>query len=61
MSTVLPFRVGIIYGPVVIRYALVWDETLRVYREMITREGWASKVIVDIPKVQTYTFKVSSA
>ncbi|KAL5531294.1 hypothetical protein ACEPAG_4171 [Sanghuangporus baumii] len=40
-------------------YALVWNETLRVYREMITKEGWLAKDVVDVPVIQTYTFKLA--
>ena len=39
-------------------YALVWDETLRVYKDMMVNEGWNQKDVVDIPVVQVYTFKV---
>ena len=37
----------------------MWNETLRVYRDMITTEGWDSKDVTEISAVQKYTFKVS--
>lgn len=39
-------------------YQLVWNETVRVYKDMISGEGWASKEEIDIPVVQKFTFKV---
>ena len=40
------------------RYQLVWNETIRVYKNMITSEGWDKKDVIDIPIVQKFTFKV---
>ncbi|KAH8110759.1 cytochrome P450 [Phellopilus nigrolimitatus] len=40
-------------------YTLVWNETLRVYKDMVTSEGWLSKPSVDIPITQVYTFKLA--
>lgn len=40
-------------------YALVWNETLRVYKDMMVHEGWESKSSIDVPVVQTYTFKLA--
>ena len=42
------------------RYALVWDETMRVYKDMVHNEGWTDKDAVDIPVVQVHSFKVTS-
>ena len=39
---------------------MVWKETLHTYREMIAAEGWSDKAEIEIPAVQTLTFKVSS-
>lgn len=41
----------------VFSYALVWDETMRIYKSMVNEEGWIKKASVDIPVIQTYTFK----
>ncbi|PAV19758.1 cytochrome P450 [Pyrrhoderma noxium] len=38
-------------------YKLVWDESQRVYKDMIEKEGWMSKSIIEMPVVQKYTFK----
>ncbi|KAI5123187.1 hypothetical protein M0805_003954 [Coniferiporia weirii] len=40
-------------------YAFVWNETLRVYKEMVAAEGWLAKPSVDIPTIQTHTFKLA--
>jgi hypothetical protein len=37
---------------------MVWSETLGTYHEMISAEGWATKDTIDVPIVQTLTFKV---
>jgi hypothetical protein len=37
---------------------MVWKTTLQTYREMITAEGWTDKDVVDVPVIQTLTFKV---
>jgi len=37
---------------------MVWKTTLQTYREMITAEGWTDKDAVDVPIIQTLTFKV---
>jgi len=39
-------------------YGLVWEETVRVYKEMMVNEKWDDKEIVEIPVAQQYTFKV---
>lgn len=39
-------------------YALVWEETTRVYKDMVACEGWLDKDVVDVPVVQVHTFKV---
>ena len=40
------------------RYQLVWNETIRVYKDMVAGEEWAKKDVIDIPIVQKLTFKV---
>lgn len=42
-------------------YSLVWSETLRTYRDMLSSEGWSSPSTthVDVKAVQDYTFKVA--
>lgn len=30
---------------------------MRIYRSMVNEEGWMKKASVDIPVIQTYTFK----
>lgn len=37
---------------------MVWSETLETYREMISAEGWDKKDAIDVPIIQTLTFKV---
>lgn len=41
-----------------LRYALVWTKTIDIYREMIKEEGWTDKDTVEVPIIQTLTFKV---
>lgn len=43
-----------------IRYEMVWKQTLITYREMVSAERWSNKKEIDIPVVQKLTFKVSS-
>ena len=40
-------------------YSTVWAETLRVYRDIITTEGWTQKGLVTLRPVQTYTTRVA--
>ncbi|KAI9509037.1 cytochrome P450 [Russula earlei] len=40
-------------------YSLVWAETLRVYRDIITTEGWTQKDVVILDPVQTYTTRLA--
>jgi hypothetical protein len=40
-------------------YSIVWTETLRVYRDIITAEGWAQKDLVTLRPVQAYTIRVA--
>ncbi|TFK38021.1 cytochrome P450 [Crucibulum laeve] len=40
-------------------YQQVWIETAETYREMISAERWADKKVVDIPVIQTLTFKLA--
>lgn len=42
-------------------YALVWNRTVRTYREMIEAEGWSdlSRQVFDEPVVQRLTFKLA--
>ena len=37
---------------------MVWTETSKTYDEMISMEGWTDKKEIDIPVVQSLTFKV---
>ena len=43
------------------RYGLVWQKTLATYREWMAAEGWDKKDVIDVPRVQQYTFKVLPA
>ena len=55
------YRITLIMHVCGSRYAFVWDETLRIYNEMLRAEGWLSQSgPIDIASVQTYTFKVSA-
>ncbi|GLB42782.1 putative cytochrome P450 [Lyophyllum shimeji] len=38
---------------------MVWTETLETYREMIAAEGWSKKDSINVPVVQTLTFKLA--
>ncbi|PPQ65337.1 hypothetical protein CVT26_000052 [Gymnopilus dilepis] len=38
-------------------YQLVWQESLRMYKEMIAAEGWDGKKTIEIPVIQKLTFK----
>ncbi|KAF9481644.1 cytochrome P450 [Pholiota conissans] len=40
-------------------FEMVWRETLTTYREMIVEEGWTNKRIIDVPVLQTLTFKLA--
>ncbi|GLB42270.1 putative cytochrome P450 [Lyophyllum shimeji] len=40
-------------------YQMVWTETLETYREMIAAEGWSKKDLINVPVVQTLTFKLA--
>ncbi|KAJ8517930.1 hypothetical protein ONZ45_g4924 [Pleurotus djamor] len=40
-------------------YNLVWEQTLRTYREMITAEGWENADVAEVPVVQKLTFKLA--
>ena len=42
------------------RYQRVWVETIDIYRQMISTEGWTSKTTIHVPVVQKLTFKVYS-
>lgn len=39
-------------------YQMVWTETLKTYGDMIAAEGWEGKQEIDVPVIQTLTFKV---
>ncbi|KAL0568976.1 hypothetical protein V5O48_012994 [Marasmius crinis-equi] len=38
-------------------YQLVWDASLKTYRDMVSAEGWIGQKSVDIPRLQTSTMK----
>lgn len=38
---------------------MVWAETLKTYNDMVDAEGWRGKKEIDVPIIQTLTFKVS--
>jgi cytochrome P450 len=40
-------------------YSTVWAETSRVYRDIITTEGWTQKDLVTLRPVQAYTIRVA--
>ncbi|KAG6917128.1 hypothetical protein DXG01_003794 [Tephrocybe rancida] len=40
-------------------YKMVWTETLETYREMLSAENWGSQTTIDVPVVQTLTFKLA--
>ncbi|KAF9553104.1 cytochrome P450 [Agrocybe pediades] len=40
-------------------YDMVWSETLRTYKEMISAEGWDSKDEIEIPVIQKLTFQLA--
>ncbi|KAJ7600422.1 cytochrome P450 [Mycena floridula] len=40
-------------------YRAVWTKTIHTYREMVNDEGWIYKDAVEIPVVQTLTYKVA--
>lgn len=43
------------------RYRLVWTQTMKTYRDMVTSEKWEGKASVSVPVIQELTFKVESA
>jgi hypothetical protein len=43
-----------------LRYKLVWNKTLEVYRDMLKIEEWKDKNVVDVPAIQRITHKVIS-
>ncbi|KAJ6449337.1 cytochrome P450 [Mycena sanguinolenta] len=40
-------------------YKLVWEETMRTYRDMIQTDGWNTKDVVDVPVAQNLTVKMA--
>jgi hypothetical protein len=40
-------------------YSIVWAETSRVYRDMISVEGWAQEDLVTLRPVQAYTIRLA--
>ncbi|ETW77975.1 hypothetical protein HETIRDRAFT_420783 [Heterobasidion irregulare TC 32-1] len=40
-------------------YSLVWSETLRIFKDMVSSEGWDTKDSVEIAVIQEYTFKLA--
>ncbi|KAL0570941.1 hypothetical protein V5O48_011025 [Marasmius crinis-equi] len=42
-------------------YRLVWDESLKTYRDMVSGEGWLGQKSVDVPVLQKATFKAPVA
>jgi len=40
-------------------YSLVWAETLRIYRDITTTEGWTQKDVVTLDPVQAYTMRLA--
>ncbi|KAF8155579.1 cytochrome P450 [Crassisporium funariophilum] len=40
-------------------YQMVWTETLKTYHEMVVAEGWTGKKEIDVPVIQTLTFKLA--
>ncbi|KAF8966623.1 cytochrome P450 [Flammula alnicola] len=40
-------------------YELVWSETMKTYREMVSAEGWTDKNEIGVPAVQALTFKLA--
>jgi len=43
----------------ILRHSLVWAETLRVYRDMITTEDWAQKDVIMLESMKAYTIRVA--
>ncbi|KAF8649606.1 hypothetical protein AX16_005697 [Volvariella volvacea WC 439] len=40
-------------------YQHVWAETLNTYRDMVATEGWSKVDVIDVPAVQSLTFKLA--
>ncbi|KAH9478750.1 Cytochrome P450 monooxygenase 124 [Psilocybe cubensis] len=40
-------------------YQMVWTETLNTYNDMVEAEGWKGKKEIDVPVIQTLTFKLA--
>ncbi|KAH9962932.1 cytochrome P450 [Russula dissimulans] len=40
-------------------YSLVWAETTRIYRDIVTTEGWTQKDVVTLDPVQAYTMRLA--
>ncbi|KAG7095474.1 hypothetical protein E1B28_006213 [Marasmius oreades] len=40
-------------------YQLVWEETIKTYRDMVAAEGWAKRHTIEIPAIQALTFKLA--
>lgn len=40
-------------------YSLVWAETLRIYKDMISTKGWTQKDVVVLDHVQAYTIRLA--
>ncbi|KAK1232459.1 hypothetical protein PQX77_004397 [Marasmius sp. AFHP31] len=38
-------------------YQLVWEQTIKTYRDMVSSEGWDTQSTVKVPAVQALTFK----
>jgi len=58
---IYPFKIYFIfvqYFISVCRYQMVWKQTLQTYHEMTIVEQWTDKNVVDVPVIQTLTFKV---
>ncbi|KAF9261363.1 cytochrome P450 [Marasmius fiardii PR-910] len=40
-------------------YQLVWEQSLKTYRDMVSFETWSEKKTVDVPSIQVATFKLA--
>ncbi|KAF8675334.1 hypothetical protein AX14_005122 [Amanita brunnescens Koide BX004] len=40
-------------------YENVWEQSITIYREMLTAEGWADLKVVDVPVTQRLTYNVA--
>ena len=40
------------------RYAALWDETVRVFDEMVVKESWSNRTTVDVSDINPLTNRV---